>query len=79
MNAKFTELARQAGFIDIENSGRFDGATVFGTTHDTALRYLVELVAEECIDVCESYRGTAYGKAAECVSDRIKERFGIDQ
>ena len=37
-----------------------------------------ELIIQECIGVTEEYRGTEWGKAAECIGDRIKEHFGVE-
>ena len=38
-----------------------------------------ELIVKECAGVCEDYRGTEWGKAAECIGDSIKEHFGVEQ
>lgn len=37
-----------------------------------------ELIVRECAGVCEQYRGTEWGKAAECVSDSIREHFEVE-
>jgi hypothetical protein len=37
-----------------------------------------ELIVLECIGVCENYRGTEWGKAAESIGDSIKEHFGVE-
>ena len=46
-----------------------------GEFHHAYTKKLVELILLECIDACEVYRGTKWGKAAECISDKIKERL----
>jgi hypothetical protein len=38
-----------------------------------------ELIVRECAGVCEDYRGTEWGKAAECIGDSIKEHFGVKE
>ena len=38
-----------------------------------------ELIIRRCAGVCEDYRGTEWGKAAECIGDSIKEHFGVEQ
>lgn len=38
-----------------------------------------ELIIQECIGVTEEYRGTEWGKAAECIGDRIKDHFGVEE
>jgi hypothetical protein len=38
-----------------------------------------ELIVKECAGVCEEYRGTEWGKAAECIGDSIKEHFGVEE
>jgi hypothetical protein len=38
-----------------------------------------ELIVRECAGVCEDYRGTEWGKAAECIGDSIKEHFGVEE
>jgi hypothetical protein len=38
-----------------------------------------ELIVRECAGVCEDYRGTKWGKAAECIGDSIKEHFGVEE
>ena len=37
-----------------------------------------KLIIQECIGVTEEYRGTEWGKAAECIGDRIKDHFGVE-
>lgn len=37
-----------------------------------------QLIVRECIGVTEEYRGTEWGKAAECIGDRIKDHFGVE-
>jgi hypothetical protein len=38
-----------------------------------------QLIISECAGVCEDYRGTEWGKAAECIGDSIKEHFGVEE
>jgi hypothetical protein len=38
-----------------------------------------ELIVLECVGVCEEYRGTEWGKAAECIGEQIKQHFGIEE
>jgi hypothetical protein len=56
--------------------------------HDGEVNYLwedafrekfAELIVQECAGVCEDYRGTEWGKAAECIGDSIKEHFGVEE
>lgn len=37
-----------------------------------------ELIVKECVSVTEEYRGTEWGKAAECIGDAINEHFGVE-
>jgi hypothetical protein len=38
-----------------------------------------QLIVAECAGVCEDYRGTEWGKAAECIGDSIREHFGVEE
>jgi hypothetical protein len=38
-----------------------------------------ELIVRECAGVCENYRDTEWGKAAECIGDSIREHFGVEE
>lgn len=73
MNDKIKELsdiAYRTHLLNHPNSS-------FGRRSDYD-KMFAELIIRECINVCEGYRGTNYGKASECISDRIKEQFGIE-
>lgn len=68
MNDKMRELCLRAGFV-----GEGLSNTMFGTTQETALKNLIELVAEECAELCSDLDG------GECVFSRgIRARFGIE-
>jgi hypothetical protein len=43
------------------------------------IKKFAELIVKECAGVCEDYRGTEWGKAAECIGDSIKEHFGVEE
>lgn len=43
------------------------------------LQKFAQLIVAECAGVCEQYRGTEWGKAAECVGDSIREHFGVEE
>ncbi len=73
MNERIKELAEQAtcfkeGLIE----GKYD-IEVFDKEK------FAELIVKECAGVCEDYRGTEWGKAAECIGDSIKEHFGVEE
>ena len=42
------------------------------------LKQFAALLVRECASVTEEYRGTEWGKTAECISNRIKEHFGVE-
>jgi hypothetical protein len=48
-------------------------------TRAFSLEKFAELIVRECAGVCEDYRGTEWGKAAECIGDSIKEHFGVEE
>jgi hypothetical protein len=76
MNERIRELAEQAGhrYYPSSNSGplRVEYLT-------PELEKFAELIISECAGVCEDYRGTEWGKAAECIGDSIKEHFGVEE
>ena len=73
MNERIKALAEEAGATATERSGWTDYGTL-----DLDVEKFAELIIQECIGVTEEYRGTEWGKAAECIGDRIKEHFGVE-
>lgn len=76
MNLRIRELALQAtDTIEIVNPDT-------GITHRREFfdqEKFAQLIIRECAGVCEDYRGTEWGKAAECIGDSIKEHFGVEE
>ena len=68
MDGRIKELAKQAG-----------GGPSKWYTDEDVLEYFAQLIVKECAGVCEEYRGTEWGKAAECIGDSIKEHFGVKE
>lgn len=80
MNEQSKAIGRQAGLVFIEDGvyGQRWYSSRCGL--DTAeYQKLVGLIVQECAEVCEQYRGTEWGKAAECIGDRIREHFGGEE
>lgn len=50
----------------------------FGEYDKYSAEKFAELIVQECAGVCEQYRGTEWGKAAECIGDSIREHFGVE-
>lgn len=73
MNHEFQDLCRQAGFIQNEIDQHFDGNTVFGTTHDSALRNLIELVITKCANAADQ----AHDVRCAFPGDYIVEHFNL--
>ena len=71
MNEKIRELVEQC------TAQEFSDCTGGFETFDKAK--FAELIVKECAGVCEDYRGTEWGKAAECIGDSIKEHFGVEE
>jgi hypothetical protein len=72
MNERIKELAEQATcFKEGLTEGLYD-IEIFDKEK------FAELIVKECAGVCEDYRGTEWGKAAECIGDSIKEHFGVE-
>jgi hypothetical protein len=69
MNERIDKLLVEAGAY-------FGGEGVVYDTFDP--KKFAELIVKECAGVCEDYRGTEWGKAAECIGDSIKEHFGVE-
>ena len=68
MNDKMRELCHCAGFVgdNLDN-------TVIGASQETALKNLIELVAEDCAEYCSDMDG------GECMFSRgIRARYGIN-
>ena len=72
MNERIKELANQAGRKECSYGYWMSEYVLCG---DRKIEDFAELIVQECADICEEYRGTDWGKAAECIGDRIKERF----
>jgi hypothetical protein len=72
------ELALQSAneIADLFSPGFFDDRMVNDVAEIN--RKFAELIVRECAGVCENYRGTEYGKAAECIGDAMKEHFGVE-
>jgi hypothetical protein len=76
MNKRIEELVKQAQEYagqQIDEGANWDDAPIYYTEK------LTELIVKECAGVCEDYRGTEWGKAAECIGDSIKEHFGVEE
>jgi hypothetical protein len=71
MNKLIKELIEQC------TAQEFSDCTGGFETFDKAK--FAELIVKECAGVCEDYRGTEWGKAAECIGDSIKEHFGVEE
>ena len=68
-------LALDAGllnYVDNETPRRY---FIHGHADLDEVQKFAQLIVQECVDVTEVYRGTRWGKAAECIGDRIKEHF----
>jgi hypothetical protein len=72
MNERIKELIKQATTIEYGVDNGFDRVTF-------DKEKFAELIVRECAGVCEDYRGTEWGKAAECIGDSIKEHFGVEE
>jgi hypothetical protein len=70
MNERIKELVKQATTIEYGVDNGFDRVTF-------DKEKFAQLIISECAGVCEDYRGTEWGKAAECIGDSIKEHFGV--
>ena len=66
MNKRIRELMKQS-MVEYQFQHRFSPEK------------FAELIVRECAGVCEDYRGTEWGKAAECIGDSIKEHFGVEE
>ncbi len=73
MNERIRELHNRACRLDME---QYPNAIPDG---ERIQQKFAELIVKECAGVCEDYRGTEWGKAAECIGDSIKEHFGVEE
>jgi hypothetical protein len=73
MNERIKELAEQASHQSP------DGYPVTIPYSKDFAEKFAELIVRECAGVCEDYRGTNWGKAAECIGYSIKEHFGVEE
>ena len=73
MNERLLKLAEKHKFVH-EHMSPGEKADAIRKFQDIA-----ELIVRECTDVCEEYRGTKWGKAAECIGDSIREHFGVEE
>lgn len=73
MNERIKDMAFRAGFVGESMY------PIIGTTQEQALNNFVELIVQDCVEVCEVYRSTEWGKVAECIGDKIKEHFGVKE
>jgi hypothetical protein len=67
MNKRMKDLAFRAGFIGESFN------PIFGTCQETAIKNLIELVAEECADLCSNLDG-----GENMFSRGIREHFGVE-
>jgi hypothetical protein len=72
MNELIKELSEQAEKYADDN---FRGEPTWSEAFESKF---AELIVRKCAGVCEDYRGTKWGKAAECIGDSIKEHFGVE-
>ena len=77
MNERIKALAVEADFMLCEDDHFYSEGQSQKITKQ--LQKFAELIVEECAGVCEDYRGTEWGKAAECIGDSIKEHFGVEE
>jgi len=75
MNEQIKQLAKQAGGEFYEGFAGSPNSVKF--TEDEFQKF-VERIVRVCAGVTEEYRGTACGKAAECIGDSIKQHFGVE-
>jgi hypothetical protein len=79
MNERIWELKRQAMLFAQE---KCDGQTtdMHGNLRSNIwTEKFAELIVNQCAGVCEDYRGTEWGKAAECIGDSIRKHFGVEE
>lgn len=76
MQERIKELAYQAG-IEFSYDPTETPAKVFVECWEYELNYFAASIIKDRIGVCEDYRGTEWGKIAECIGDNIREHFGI--
>ena len=69
------KLVDESGLKDI----LADHAKKYPGIYQAPIEEFAELIVRECTDVCEEYRGTKWGKAAECIGDSIREHFGVEE
>jgi len=81
MNERMIELYKEAAefaYKICKDEGRTGGpADHIWNTVSTGK--FAELIVRECAGVCEEYRGTEWGKAAECIGEKIKQYFGVEE
>jgi hypothetical protein len=77
MNEQIKALAVEADFMLCEDDHFYSEGQSQKITKQ--LQKFAELIVRECAGVCEDYRGTEWGKAAECIGDSIKEHFGVEE
>jgi hypothetical protein len=73
MNERIQKLIEQASYNIVETNGWPIVSNEFNKEK------FAQLIISECAGVCEDYRGTEWGKAAECIGDSIKEHFGVEE
>ena len=81
MNERIKELLEQAYQWAVTESKGGQNVCAPGSDYFLAMekKKFAELIVRECAGVCEDYRGTEWGKAAECIGDSIKEHFGVEE
>jgi hypothetical protein len=75
MNERIGKLAVEAGAYWDHGDWNMPSSVYFS---ERDLEKFAALIVRECAGVCEDYRGTEWGKAAECIGDSIKEHFGVE-
>jgi hypothetical protein len=74
MNERIKELRKQAA-REVSNANQWTNDDEW---NELFMEKFAELIVKECAGVCEDYRGTEWGKAAECIGDSIKQHFGVE-
>jgi hypothetical protein len=74
MNERIKQLAEQA-----ETYADYYAMLSETGEKEIFIKKFADLIVKECAGVCEDYRGTEWGKAAECIGDSIKEHFGVEE
>jgi hypothetical protein len=70
MNDRIKELCVQAGFVGD------DMYPIFGTSQETALKNLAELIVKECAEIADN--ADAIREKWQSIGKFVRERFGVE-